>query len=85
MCNLQGVEDQGVFELNNPVIHSKDGTFGDTDQGSEGIDVFFQDHVCTVLCRYLSRPVDDSTGLISNQEPPPPYGKLFPYGHPPIP
>ncbi|KAH3769991.1 alpha-protein kinase vwkA-like isoform X1 [Dreissena polymorpha] len=84
-CNLQGVEDQDVFTLTNPAIHSKDGTYGDTDLGSEGIDVFFQHHVCTALCINLSRPDDDSTGPISNQEPPPPYEELFPDGPPPVP
>ncbi|KAH3852725.1 hypothetical protein DPMN_095239 [Dreissena polymorpha] len=85
VCNLQGVEDQCVYTLTNPVIHSKDGTYGDTDLGSDGIDAFFHHHVCTVLCSNLARPSGDYTELISNQEPPPPYEELFPYGPPPVP
>ncbi|KAH3774683.1 alpha-protein kinase vwkA-like [Dreissena polymorpha] len=85
VCNLQGVEDQCVFTLTNPVIHSKDGNYGDTDRGADGIDEFFQHHVCTVLCSNLSRPSGDYTELISNQELPPPYEELFPDGPPPVP
>jgi len=59
ICDLQGVLDTSVFELTDPAIHYKQQThrtdFGRTDLGENGIEKFFQTHVCSDLCRMVCR------------------------------
>lgn len=56
VCNLKGVENEGKFELTNPVIHSCDGLYGDSDKRGIGIQDFFQNHICTPLCQDFLKP-----------------------------
>ena len=62
VCDLQGVYNTDLspptFELSDPVIHyrSKKGrnmVFGRTDKGQKGIQLFFNSHVCTGICKIL--------------------------------
>jgi len=55
VCDIQGVEDT----YTDPQIHSNtdDGwVYGKGDFGREGIERFFETHVCNGLCRYLKLP-----------------------------
>lgn len=51
LCDLQG----GVYEdsvvLSDPVVLSRDGRFGVTDLGSDGISSFFSCHHCNEFCK----------------------------------
>lgn len=51
LCDLQG----GVFSdgvvLTDPVVLSRDSSFGPTDLGASGISTFFSNHVCNQYCR----------------------------------
>ncbi|WAR12723.1 VWKA-like protein [Mya arenaria] len=55
-CDLRGVENDGKFRLTSPVIHSVDGSFGDSDKSTVGIRDFFQNHMCTALCHDFPKP-----------------------------
>lgn len=67
ICDLQGVLDTTkkppIFELTDPAIHYKQQTrrddFGRTDLGENGIEQFFQTHVCSDLCRMVCRKCID--------------------------
>mmetsp|Transcript_37622 Transcript_37622/g.91299 ORF Transcript_37622/g.91299 Transcript_37622/m.91299 type:complete len:297 (+) Transcript_37622:62-952(+) len=51
LCDLQGgVYNDGVV-LTDPVVMSKNRSFGPTDLGSQGISSFFANHVCNEFCR----------------------------------
>ena len=61
VCDLQGVLNTSVrppiFELTDPVIHSrKKGSYGRTDAGEKGWNKFFCTHDCNELCRQLNLP-----------------------------
>ncbi|KAH3689947.1 uncharacterized protein LOC127863983 isoform X1 [Dreissena polymorpha] len=56
VCNLQGVEENGKYTLSNPVIHSRDGEYGESDKRDVGIIDFFKNHICTSLCKHFPRP-----------------------------
>jgi hypothetical protein len=56
VCDIQGVlhDNPPLFELTDPAIHSqKKGQFGKTDFGCQGVDKFFESHVCNPLCEVL--------------------------------
>ncbi|XP_052782696.1 uncharacterized protein LOC128218954 [Mya arenaria] len=78
ICNLQGVLDKGKFVFTNPVVHSNSETFGESDKGAKGMATFFENHVCTYLCKDLIKPgytVKDSMSLDADR--PPRYSDLF--------
>jgi hypothetical protein len=62
VCDLQGVYDADAvppkFELTDPAIHyaSKRGremVFGRTDKGKKGVQLFFDSHKCTSVCKLM--------------------------------
>jgi len=62
VCDLQGVYNTDsvppTFELSDPAIHyrSKKGrnmVFGRTDKGQKGIQLFFNSHKCTGICKIM--------------------------------
>jgi hypothetical protein len=61
VCDLQGVFNPDTipptFELSDPAVHysSKRRTmvFGRTDKGKEGMQLFFNSHRCTSICKYM--------------------------------
>ncbi len=54
VCDLQGVKgNSDGYHLTDPAIHSRSQEYGATDLGKEGIDLFFQTHVCNSECRAL--------------------------------
>ncbi len=71
---MQGVLDtkKPVFEFTDPAIHYKKQTdrvdFGRTDLGENGIEQFFQTHVCSDLCRMVCRQWVDGEDEIIQYE-----------------
>lgn len=64
ICDLQGVLDEStsppLFKFTDPVIHhtsnsGRTNVYGRTDQGIEGREDFFKTHVCSELCRMVTR------------------------------
>ena len=62
VCDLQGVYNTDLtpptFELSDPAIHYASETgrqmvFGRTDKGKEGIQLFFNTHKCSSICKFL--------------------------------
>ena len=62
VCDLQGVYNYDmvppVFELTDPAIHyksksGKNNVFGRTDNGEEGVHLFFKTHKCTNVCKLM--------------------------------
>lgn len=53
VCDLQGVENGSKYILTDPCIHSLDGRFGPTDLGVVGMETFFENHDCNVICEAL--------------------------------
>jgi hypothetical protein len=61
VCDLQGVYDTDAvppkFELTDPAIHyasrRREMVFGRTDKGKKGMDLFFQTHKCTSVCKLM--------------------------------
>ncbi len=76
VCDLQGVLDTKqqppVFDFTDPAIHYKKRTdridFGRTDLGENGIEQFFQTHVCSDLCRMVCRQWVDGEDEIIQYE-----------------
>lgn len=59
--NLRGVEEEEQpdhFILTEPVVHSVDSSFGESDRSVAGICDFFKNHVCSSLCKDFSKPSD---------------------------
>ena len=57
VCGLQGIEEEQLFKLTNPVVHTVSGRHGRKDRGQEGIDLFFTNHVCMKgLCDGFIKP-----------------------------
>ncbi|KAK7115114.1 uncharacterized protein [Littorina saxatilis] len=56
LCGLEGVkDDHGHVMLKNPVIHSRQKRYGETDLGAEGVDTVIRNHVCNRHCRRVFR------------------------------
>lgn len=53
VCDLQGVQQGQRYILTDPCIHSLDGRFGGTDLGVVGMEKFFENHKCNVICKEL--------------------------------
>jgi hypothetical protein len=62
VCDLQGIYDEDIhtFELSDPAIHyrssqgsSKRMVYGRTDKGQSGVQLFFNSHKCTGICKIL--------------------------------
>ena len=61
VCDLQGVYNTDVvpptFELSDPAIHyvskKRDNVYGRTDKGRKGVQLFFNTHRCTKVCKIL--------------------------------
>lgn len=53
VCDLQGVQRGSKYMLTDPAIHSLDGRFGGTDLGVVGMERFFENHECNVICDTL--------------------------------
>ena len=64
LCLLQGVwNDTDGFTLTDPAVHSDEkGQFGVTDKGRDGMDKFFETHVCSGLCRALRLALPPAKG-----------------------
>lgn len=67
-CGFEGVVDDEGFSLISPVIHSKDGIYGDGDLGEEGIRAVFSNHVCNSLCHGLASPSSFNQGVPNPQQ-----------------
>ena len=52
VCDLQGVEQDNRFYLTDPAVHAKEGPgyYGPTDLGIAGFHMFFENHICNMLC-----------------------------------
>ena len=50
LCDLQGAVYRHELVLTDPVVLSRNGRFGPTDLGSEGMENFFHWHTCTDYC-----------------------------------
>lgn len=50
LCDLQGAVYRHELVLTDPVVLSRNGRFGPTDLGSEGMENFFHWHTCTEYC-----------------------------------
>lgn len=50
LCDLQGAVYRPELVLTDPVVLSRNGRFGPTDLGSEGMENFFHWHTCTDYC-----------------------------------
>jgi hypothetical protein len=76
VCDLQGVlnttTSPPVFEFTDPAIHYKERTnrheFGRTDLGVDGIEQFFQTHICSDLCRMVCRQCIDQDDMVVEYE-----------------
>ena len=63
VCDLQGIYNTDmvppVFELSDPAIHyrsrtkGKEMVFGRTDKGEKGVQLFFNSHHCTRICKFM--------------------------------
>lgn len=62
VCDLQGVYNTDMvpptFELSDPAVHYRSNTgkrmvFGRTDRGQKGIQLFFNSHKCTRICKIM--------------------------------
>lgn len=51
LCDLQGAASTDKMVLSDPAVLSRNGRFGPTDLGSEGIENFFHWHTCNEYCR----------------------------------
>lgn len=51
LCDLQGVQRDGIYILTDPAICSIEQSFGPTDLGLKGIQNFFAYHKCNKYCR----------------------------------
>lgn len=64
ITNLKGVRNMNQYEFTVPIIHSRDRSYGSTDQGAKGIKDFFKEHQCNEICNNWQRPdrvaVDES-------------------------
>lgn len=61
LCDLQGgiLPDGSGIVLTDPVILSRDRSYGVTDLGPEGMSTFFSRHVCNVFCHPLWKKSSD--------------------------
>ena len=53
VIDLQGVKEDGLFQLTDPAIHSPIGDFGLDNKRAMGIASFFETHVCNSICEEL--------------------------------
>ena len=53
VIDLQGVKENGLFNLTDPAIHSPTGDFGLDNKRVVGIAKFFETHVCNSICEEL--------------------------------
>jgi hypothetical protein len=61
LCDLQGGVDSNAVCLTDPVILSRNKSFGATDLGAAGISSFFSNHKCNEYCKSSwSRPADQT-------------------------
>ena len=61
VVDLQGIDlgDKDTYLLTDPCIHSTDLTrFGRTNLGKQGMNRFFQTHICNLVCHALQLPSD---------------------------
>ena len=56
VCDLQGTRDENGYHLTDPVILSLNQAYGETDNGIEGMAMFFMNHECNDICRGWMRP-----------------------------
>ncbi|XP_019858532.1 PREDICTED: alpha-protein kinase vwkA-like [Amphimedon queenslandica] len=56
LCDLQGTRDENGYHLTDPVILSLNQSYGETDNGIEGMSMFFMNHECNDICKGWGRP-----------------------------
>ena len=67
-CDLQGGIYRDGFIISDPVIMSRNGSYGPTDLGSRGISTFFAHHECNKFCKPFWRlPHDTRTYFNRNR------------------
>ncbi|XP_063721949.1 alpha-protein kinase vwkA-like [Symsagittifera roscoffensis] len=69
VCDLQGVRSHNYYYLTDPAICSRDELYGPTDIGVTGIAMFFENHICTEICKNFAKPNIDNDYVVKGLQP----------------